>query len=383
MFLTFLGAAGAPAARDDGVMHPTEEDGARFSLYAHGKRNRETDKCTYTPSSIELEWTSKPAVNKMCEISRRPNQIKAANLWLQYAAAAADRNPHDDEKAILSRFDCTDGNGESWVEWIEPLTGIARHPYAAVGCNTALQPGAQCPGCTKTQSGYGINIFDLSYIIPTNGCDHDLHASNSSEEFQQLRSETNGESGTRRIFFDLGTATFDRALGDRVWSQGSGTGLGPSLPIFDNTYGQLCLPLTDFYGWEAKNIPPNVYWNGVPAKDRARLHFYDVPIAEDGTQASFSENLKATAAPEDWVGVKVDIDYVPVEHPIVKDMKNKPELTRLVDELYFEYHFNPDNMSFGWASAVGQPLNVPDTVDDALELMVGLRRKGIRAHWWI
>ena len=42
--LRFLEAAGAPAARDHGVMHPTEEGGARFSRYAHGKRNRETDK---------------------------------------------------------------------------------------------------------------------------------------------------------------------------------------------------------------------------------------------------------------------------------------------------------------------------------------------------
>ena len=38
------------------------------------------------------------------------------------------------------------------TEPIEPLTGIARHPFARVGC------------------GGGVNIFDIRYLIPHNNC---------------------------------------------------------------------------------------------------------------------------------------------------------------------------------------------------------------------
>ena len=74
--------------------------------------------------------------------------------------------------------------------------------------------------------------------------------------------------------------------------------------------------------------------------------------------------------------VVVDIDGGP-ELPIVQVIEREPELYKLVDELYFEYHFYYDGMNFGWGNAVS------GDVDTAMGLMHRLRALGIRSHFWI
>ena len=64
----------------------------------------------------------------------------------------------------------------------------------------------------------------------------------------------------------------------------------------------------------------------------------------------------------------------------VRAIADEPELARLVDELYFEYHFYFDGLDFGWGQL---GMDESNTADDALELMQRLRRQGIRAHFWI
>ena len=46
----------------------------------------------------------------------------------------------------------------------------------------------------------------------------------------------------------------------------------------------------------------------------------------------------------------------------MNDIKDKPELTALVDELYFEYHFWFDDLDFGWGSQRGGKYYVEDSV---------------------
>eukprot|EP00908_Phaeocystis_cordata_P024093 Transcript_6568.p2 GENE.Transcript_6568~~Transcript_6568.p2 ORF type:complete len:407 (-),score=126.45 Transcript_6568:1540-2760(-) len=344
---------------------------------------RKTDMCKYFPSPIEKEWTDASAKGKICEIAGRPNQVIAANLWLQYAAEANLRNPTVEEREVLSRFECSNELG-TWTEWIEPLTGIARHPFAKVHCPWS-------PVSVRSETN---DIFDLSYLIPANACEFADGGANASAASKTLTATAKAK------FFDLGCATFDREKAEEAAEEAApsdpnaapfnpdatftaGSAAGSSLPLFDTAYNRNCLPLTDMYGWEAIEYKPSDYWASVPPADRARLHFFNVPITEDDGVASFSEMLKASATASDFIGVKVDIDYVPVEHKIVNDIKDKPELTALVDELYFEYHFWFDDLDFGWGSQTGGANYVEDSVDDAMALMSGLRQKGIRTHFWI
>ena len=48
------------------------------------------------------------------------------------------------------------------------------------------------------------------------------------------------------------------------------------------------------------------------------------------------------------MSVKLDIDNSAIEHSIIKAILDDPSVTRLVDELFFEYHFEFDDVDFGW-----------------------------------
>jgi hypothetical protein len=101
--------------------------------------------------------------------------------------------------------------------------------------------------------------------------------------------------------------------------------------------------------------------------------------AADGTPTSFLHVLNATATVDDFVVVKVDIDNGP-ELQVVHAIAKVPELSALVDELFFEAHFYFDGINFGWG-ALGADRR--HTVDEALALMRTLRERGIRSHFWI
>ena len=87
--------------------------------------------------------------------------------------------------------------------------------------------------------------------------------------------------------------------------------------------------------------------------------------------------LAFTSRLEDFVVVKLDIDTPAIEQTIIAVLSQRPDLAALVDELFFEYHFDFDGLDFGW------DLNVQGDVDTALGTMFRLRSLGIRAHFWI
>ena len=82
----------------------------------------------------------------------------------------------------------------------------------------------------------------------------------------------------------------------------------------------------------------------------------------------------ARASPEDFVVVKVDIDTPAAELTIMEAIADRPEIAALVDEIFFEYHFWIDGMSFGWGD------NVVGDVDTAVALMRRLPASGPSAY---
>ena len=290
--------------------------------------------CHYVPSETELAWTSEKAHNRECTIAESAEQVQAAELWLSFSSASrgkAPRAPTAAERGVLSRYECNDGT----VSFLEPLTGIGRHPFATVGCN--MPPGLHT------------HVFNTSFLVPFNKCAgaHSGHLA--------------GGSGARNLFFDLGCS---------VWGDGApvsdGSALGPSMPLFSAWYEGNCAQLDRLYGWEMDVKEPTSWWKNVPADGaaaplhpipaaleatrppcrcafqfasrvtfpallrlsvRAKLHFYNVPVEEDFASASsFSTNLLAAAKPADFVAVKVDIDYPPLEAKIVQGIRDRPEL---------------------------------------------------------
>ena len=93
---------------------------------------------------------------------------------------------------------------------------------------------------------------------------------------------------------------------------------------------------------------------------------------------SFLRTLREVARPDDFVVVKLDVDGGP-ERQIATELAEIPDLGALVDDFFFEWHYHFDGRDFGW----GQLDPRMNWVDDALALMQKLRRRGVRAHWWV
>lgn len=372
-------------------------------------------KFRYISSELEFQWLSWPngAAGHICEISAL--QRNMSRVWLQFATrAAAAHNfklpprtsalaipgrapmlyrpllpvvPSDTERALLSRFSV--GNVPvAQNAFIEPLSGIARHP---------LYRPRDCSGQLHSR---GVSKMDLGYLVLTNHCD------------ENGRPHPPCVPTMRRLFFDLGCSIYDAGQGHR---SDLGSGSGPSLPLFYSMYEKRCIAFDALYGWEVAPHDGATWWRHVrrqqcmmtcalscgvltpvlgpqvPLVMRSKLHFINAPVEEPNAGAtgdvstdhrSFLALLNMTATPEDFVVLKVDIEgqFDGPELEIVQRIANTPALSRLVDELFFEYHFWFDGMDFGWGniSAAKQ-----GTVEDALSLMRKLRRAGVRSHFWI
>lgn len=304
----------------------------------------------YVPSALEKEWTEHVRKGQICDLALK--QKEKAALWLNYSTAVFKpiagqlaRDPEPDEAEVLSYFLDKDKKRQ----YIEPLSGVARHPHAI------------CPGTG------GVDKFDIRYLVLGSHCGR-------------------AEPKPRTKLFDLGCTT--NAGGDFLsMNYDHGSGLGPSIPLFFNMFKDRCLEFDDIYGWEARSMDQAKWWDPVPDEIRERTRFYNVPVEEtpcaqsiNGVYAqkgSFLHMLKQTAKQEDYVVVKVDIDGGP-ELNIMEAIARHPELSSLVDEIFFEYHFWFDGRSFGWGD-----ISQERDVDSALDLMKRLRLAGIRAHFWI
>ena len=93
--------------------------------------------------------------------------------------------------------------------------------------------------------------------------------------------------------------------------------------------------------------------------------------------------MQQIALEEDFVSFKLDIDTPTIEIPIALQLSRDPAVAKLVDEFFFELHFDCEFMvACGWGF-------VPDYFEDfkldrqnAMKLMLDTRKLGVRAHFW-
>ena len=293
----------------------------------------------YHSSPIEREWTEAPggAAGKICEIARKPSQL---SNWSQMLALNGKQPDADVESLSFFQF------GNNTKEFIEPLTGVARHPFAAVGCRLGDF------GVTEA------HVLNYSYIVlPRGRC-------------KQPTQATQPQAARKNKLFDLGCSTF-RSKRRKKESDSTGTFLGASIPLFIGMYEDICIWFDSIVGWEAK--PLKNWFKHVPYPLMERIDFRNTPV----TAAKFRAELTKCSA-DDYVVVKLDIDHSPTELEIVDVIL---ELSHLVDEFYFEYHFWFDNLNFGWGRL--KQLRKTHNATTAIDLMHRLRRTGVRAHFWI
>ena len=349
----------------------------------------------YEPSVVEREWTDPPVPiyrKGVCAVAAKPSQMLAVPGWLTYAESTRGRSPRapfTNETAALSRFIGRDG----CVEYIEPLTGMARHPLSSI-CNLHLM---------STQSSLPKNIelpapgppgkYHLGYLAFTNHCGETAQCAHDSvvrcrhesttRSFPPIQSTRMHRSCGRNLFYDLGCSSFGKAM-TRSDALYHGSAWTSSLQHFLSIYKENCIVFDRIWAWEGERYEPRNWWAPVPIEVLAKMHLYNVPLTNPAT---FIDVLNQTARREDHVVVKLDIDTPLLEKSIVSAILENPEIAALIDEFFFECHFDWGSRGSPWGATQSRnasaPNYVPDTVDGALSQMYRLRQMGIRSHFWI
>lgn len=309
---------------------------------------------SYESSSMEMKWLDGERSGRICATAQEPDVVTAAHEWLKFSndgfrsPRVKPLAPTAAQAAVLSYFH-TAGQKEP----IEPLHGVARHPFAKVGC------------------GGDADIFNLTYLVLRNAC-------GAAEKPRVLLFDM----GASRGFMGVPGGVFDTLPNGGA----KGGGRAPSVPFLYTMFKDRCLEPDAIFAWEMnKGCTEREFWGELPPDIRHKVRFYELPVTEGelhdsiaGTlePASFLQMLKAVARHEDYVVVKLDVDTPFVEQTIITTLTARLDLAGLIDELFFEYHFNTrefDLWHFGQAG----------TVDTALATMHKLRTLGIRAHFWI
>lgn len=116
----------------------------------------------------------------------------------------------------------------------------------------------------------------------------------------------------------------------------------------------------------------------MPADIKPKLQFMNVPVSGDRAhENSPLRFLKDVARPEDFVAIKVDIDNNEIEKQIMGPMLDDENMRSLVDEVFFEYHFQS-----AWMRTVGWGDTQESSLKGALTWFQAFRHAGIRIHFW-
>eukprot|EP00596_Hydrurales_sp_CCMP1899_P006798 CAMPEP_0119037586 /NCGR_PEP_ID=MMETSP1177-20130426/6029_1 /TAXON_ID=2985 /ORGANISM="Ochromonas sp, Strain CCMP1899" /LENGTH=394 /DNA_ID=CAMNT_0006999067 /DNA_START=137 /DNA_END=1318 /DNA_ORIENTATION=+ len=279
----------------------------------------------YKSSQLQQIKDSEQRLDALMKYVTSDEMMRNSTIWLARVSvhmnSAVIPEGTEEDREYLSRFHVTRQCGDDtfeWYEWIEPVNIAARHPFAFSRCKHTWQ-------YFKGKSG--ADRSDVDYVLLQSGT-----ALSDSTYAPGKRARGKGEANNH-YFLDAGTSTFDSSL---LW--------------FTCGYSQRGISFNQVFGWEMTLLNPQEYWKKVPAKWKPYWHFYNTPISPDIDHPdSPMRMVQQIATPGDFVSFKLDIDHSDTEMPIALNMLKDKSLSSLVDEFFFELHFQCDVMtSCGW-----------------------------------
>ena len=293
-------------------------------------------------------------------------EVTSSKRWLSRVRKrmlSGTQQTTEDDLRFLSRFRvtrfCRSEKPVIWREWIEPLSVHGRHPFSLSQCNPREFARLHSQyGFSSNYSAYAVDLLNVDYILtrtdPIGRRNISSVLINSDERYQNL-------------LFDAGSDMFRSST---LW--------------LNCAYAQNDIVFDSIFTWELNVIKPSDYWSEVPPHIASRLHFYNVAVSKNMSDPhSPLRIIRDIAVVDDFVAFKLDIDYPTVEIPIVLDIVTDHSISQLIDEFFFELHFQCEIMAVGcWG-------HTPDVIAgqkldrySAMLLFYNLRQRGVRAHFW-
>ena len=145
--------------------------------------------------------------------------------------------------------------------------------------------------------------------------------------------------------------------------------------------------MDQIYSYEYKEHNPVDWWNSIPTNFKDTVHFINVGVSNNVTSDYSPIRLikSLTVEPHDFVAFKLDIDTTNIEIPIFFQLLEDPNVYKIVDEFFFELHYNCP-LVITKIHPVKAPPGYEDKIDlnrvGVLKSFSELRHKGVRAHFW-
>lgn len=345
----------------------------------------------YIPSPLEAAWERPNVTN--CRLVKQQRHDPAIQTWLRlsYDALLNSKPVYEAshvERAVLSQMPRRAGS--CGAQPIEPLTGALRHPLASGMCYSREHKRDEI-----------ISFLNFTHLIVSDhckpGCRRTITASGSSDRHVRAR---------RNIYYDLGCAAYadvsrgtqfkvavirakqrntsveyevariDQQHEEKLMTRTTIFPIGASIPTFRSLYRRNCIEFDEIYAWDAHPYTMKSWYSRVPPSNRANITFINKPV--DASDSSALGVLRRTARPEDFVVFKLDIDTPKVEQQILDVLLSDDATLGLIDEFFVEYQAGKTWEDLGDADPATR-----HNVARAVQMLATLRRRGVRAHFWV
>ncbi|CAB9511728.1 expressed unknown protein [Seminavis robusta] len=214
--------------------------------------------------------------------------------------------------------------------WVEPLLPPMRHPQF----------------CYQSK-----HLMNTDYLL------HDFHAM-----CKKLKPHS------RTVFVDMGASLSFHG--------------GRKIPVLDliQNYRKFGFHFDHVYGYEYRKHDPEQVFNDVPEYLDASYHWINVGVTSDThSRRNPFKLLVENYKPDDFIIVKLDVDTPELERELAQQLLDNPQLSKLIDQFYFEHHVNQAELKPHW----GRQRGMNESVADSLKLFHDMRQKGIPSHFWV
>ncbi|KAL7502180.1 hypothetical protein ACHAWX_000482 [Stephanocyclus meneghinianus] len=131
------------------------------------------------------------------------------------------------------------------------------------------------------------------------------------------------------------------------------------------------------YAYEITQVPSARVYELLPNELMGSFHWINVGIdPEPGAKLNRFTIILDEFDSDDFIVIKLDRDTSATENRLALQLRNDDRLLELVDLFYFEDHRLQEELLPWW----GRSAN--GSIGESLELMAGLRAKGVVSHYW-
>lgn len=133
------------------------------------------------------------------------------------------------------------------------------------------------------------------------------------------------------------------------------------------------------YAFEVTSTDPNKVYNDLlPLQYFPSYHWINTGVSADlESKMNPLKSIVAEYTEDDFIVIKLDIDTSSIEVPLAKQLLEDDSLNQIIDHFYFEHHVNIQEVAKYWGPTM------EGTIKDSFDLMNGLRKKGVAAHFWV